>query len=166
MENKQSLYDINEEQRKLIYEIEYMEGELTEEMQEKLALNESNLKQKSIAYLEVISTKESFNSMIDAEIKRLQQMKKVNTNVVERLKDNLLNAVRTFGEFTVGLTKFSTRKSTSVEVDDFAINMLPKEFKTVKITETADKRALKKALDEGKEFEGVRLVHNDNLKIN
>lgn len=166
METKQSLYDINEEQRMLIMEIEAMEGELTEEMQEKLALNESNLKQKSIAYLTVISTKDAMNDLIDNEVKRLQAMKKRNNNIVDRLKDNLLSAVKTFGNFEVGLTSFGTRKSTSVEVDEDMVNSLPKEYKTVKVTEAPNKVAIKKALDSGIEIDGCRLSHNLSLKIN
>jgi hypothetical protein len=113
-----TLYEITIEQKNLINEIEQMEGELTPETEQRLIINESQLQQKSIAYLEVIRAKESFNYLIDGEIKRLQQLKKINNNVIERLNDNLLLAVKTFGDFTVGTQKFGTRKSSQVIVED------------------------------------------------
>lgn len=161
---KQSLFDITLEQKKLINRIEELEGEITQEIEEQLIITESQLKQKSIAYLEVIRKKEAFNDLIDNEVKRLQAMKKANNNLVDRLKDNLLTAVQTFGSFTIGTQKFSTRKSSQVIVED--VNSLPKEFKTIKVTEAADKTAIKKAIQAGEKIEGCFIQENLNLKIN
>lgn len=162
--NMATLFEITLEQKNLINEIEVLQGEITPEMEELLIINESQLQQKSVAYLEVIRAKESFNGLIDNEIKRLQQMKKVNTNLVDRLNDNLLLAVKTFGDFTVGLQKFGTRKSSQVIIED--VNSLPSEFKNVTVTESADKVALKKAIQAGEEIKGVYIKENLNLKIN
>lgn len=161
---KQSLYNIAQDHRFTLLEIEEMAGELTPELEKKLEIQAHQLEQKSIAYLEVISTKENFNQLIDAEIKRLQAMKKSNSNIINRLKDNLLNAVKIFGSFNSGLHKFGTRKSSSVEVED--VNLLPNEFKTIKITETANKTAIKEALKAGKEIEGCQIKEHLNLKVN
>ena len=158
-----NLYEITSEQKSLINEIEYLEGEITPEMEQALAITERQLQQKSIAYLEVISQKDGFNDLITNEIKRLQALKKRNDNVVSRLKENLLNAVKTFGDFKVGTHSFGTRKSSSVEVED--VNSLPKEFKVIKVTESADKMALKKAIQSGQEIEGVWIDEKLNLKI-
>src|SRR5690606_17072582 len=131
-----------------------------------LAITQNELQQKTIAYLEVIRKKESFNSLINDEIKRLQGLKKVNDNLVDRLKDTLLMAVKTFGGYTVGTQKFGTRKSSQVIVEDDKVNSLPTEYKTVKVTEAPNKAALKKALEAGEEIDGVSIVENLNLKIN
>ena len=162
---KQSLYNIVEEQRYTLAEIEDMAGELTQELEERLVINAHQLESKSIAYLEVIKDRESYINNAKEEIKRLQSIVKVNENLVDRLKDNLLMAVKTFGSFEVGFVKFGTRKSTSVEVQEDMINSLPREYKTVKVTETANKTAIKKALEEGIEINGCKLMHNDNLSI-
>ena len=54
---------------------------------------------------------------IDAEIKRLQQLKKQRSNNIERLKN--LQMLLTNGEkIETDLYKFSTRKSASVEITD------------------------------------------------
>ena len=161
-----SLYDITIDQKMLINEIEKMEGELTPEMEARLVITKSEIQQKTIAYLEVIQSKESFNLLIDNEVKRLQGMKKTNNNVINRLKDNLLVAVKTFGNFSVGTQKFGTRKSSSIQVDPDKINSLPKEYKTIKVTEAPDKKALKDALKRGEEIDGVSLLESLNLKIN
>ncbi len=163
-QKNKSLFNISVDYNQLMTEIEANEGVLTEEQSFELEITEKQLQSKSIAYLEVIKNKEAKNTLIDNEIKRLQAMKKVNNNITSRLKDNLLNAVKMFGEFEVGLQKFGTRKSSSIKVED--INSLPDEFKTKKLTESANKTELKSALKRGEIIKGVELVENLNLKIN
>ena len=160
---KQNLFNIESDYLKLMEQIQEADGEITEELSEQLKINEAQLQGKSIAYLSVIKSVEAFNMQIDDEIKRLQQMKKTRTNLISRLKDRLLEAVNLFGEFESGLHKFGTRKSSSIEVED--INGLPKEFKVIKVTEQADKKALKEAIKRGEVIEGVTLKQNANLKI-
>lgn len=162
---KQSLYNIVEEQRYTLSEIEAMAGELTPELEEQLVINAYQLESKSIAYLEVIKDREAYINSAKEEIKRLQSIVKVNDNLINRLKDNLLLAVKTFGDFEVGFTKFSTRKSTSVHVMDDMVNSLPAEYKTINITESANKTAIKKALQDGIKIDGCELLHNENLSI-
>ena len=159
-----SLYDITADQKLWLNLIESLEGEIEPEMEEALQITEQQLQQKSIAYLEVIRNKEAFNTLVDNEIKRLQQMKKVNNNVIDRLNENLLNAVKTFGVYTVGLNKFGTRKSSQVIVED--VNSLPEQYKVIKVTEAADKMKLKKTIEAGGKIKGVYIQENLNLKIN
>ena len=161
---EKSLYVIKEEYLDLISQIEQAEGELTPELESALTINKAELEVKSIAYVEVIKQRESFNARIDEEIKRLQAIKKANDNLVLRLKNNLLNAVNMFGPFDAGFLKLSTRKSKSVEVT-IDTNDLPKEFKSIKVTEAPDKTAIKKAIESGQEIEGCRIVENINLAI-
>ena len=164
MEKKQSLFNISINYNSLMNEIEAAEGILTDDQITALEITENQLQSKSIAYLEVIKGKEAFTTQIDEEIKRLTAMKKVNNNIVTRLKDNLLVAVKMFGDFEVGLTKFGTRKSQSITVED--VNTLPTEFKTIKVTESANKKELKDAIKRGETIEGVELTDNLSLKIN
>ena len=161
---KQSLYNIIEEQKYTLQEIEIMEGELTPELEAQLVINATQLESKSIVYLEVIKTKEAYNVMIKEEIKRLQAVVKRNDNLTTRLKDNLLIAVKTFGDFESGFNKFGTRKSSTVEVED--VNQLPTKFKTIKVTESADKAMIKAELKSGTKIKGCSIVDHLNLKIN
>jgi len=160
-----SLYNINENMLYLLSQIEANDGELTEEINTQLEITNDELQTKSESYLAVIKGREALNLQIDDEIKRLQAMKKANNNLVSKLKNSLLNAVNIFGEFEVGLLKFGLRKSTTVEVTGI-VNDLPKEYKTVKVTEQPNKAEIKKALSRGEEIEGCALINNYNLKIN
>tara|TARA_R110001592_G_scaffold44370_1_gene142841 strand:- start:1639 stop:2127 length:489 start_codon:yes stop_codon:yes gene_type:complete len=160
-----SLYKINENMLSLLSVIEANEGELTDEVLEQLEINNEELQTKSESYLAVIKNREALNTQIDDEVKRLQAMKKANNNLVLRLKNSLLNAVNIFGEFETGLVKFGIRKSTTVEVTGI-VNDLPKEYKTVKVTEQPNKAEIKKSLQKGEQIEGCALITNYNLKIN
>jgi hypothetical protein len=164
MEKNKSLFNISINYNELMNEIEAAEGILTEEQIVALEITENDLQSKSIAYLEVIKGKEAVTMLVDEEIKRLTAMKKVNNNIITRLKDNLLVAVKVFGDFEVGLTKFGTRKSQSINVED--VNSLPQQYKNVKVTESADKKALKEAIKSGIDVPGVELSNNLSLKIN
>ena len=159
-----NLYEIKQNYLELINQVEQLEGEITPEIEQALTITQNELQNKAIAYHSIILSKEAFNGTIDNEIKRLQALKKRNNNLVDRLKNNLITAIELFGEFTVGTNKFSLRKSERVEVSD--VNSLPKEFKTVKVTEQADKVAIKKALKLGKKIDNCYLVESKNLKIN
>ena len=159
-----SLYNITLDQLILINELEDADGELTDDLESRLEITKSEINHKSIAYLSVIRGKEVENLAIKEEIKRLQGLVKRNDNLTNRLKNNLLNAVKVFGSFEVGFNKFGTRKSSTVQVDN--VNSLPADYKTIKIVESADKKALKEAIKAGVEIEGVRIENNLNLKIN
>lgn len=161
---EKSLYKINAEYMELFGRIEMAEGVLTPELEEELIIKKSELEVKSIAYVEVIKQRESLNDRIDEEIKRLQAIKKNNDSLVSRLKTNLLQAVSLFGNYEAGFLKIGTRKSKQVVVD-YDVNDLPKQYKSVKVTETADKVAIKKALESGEAVYGCRLVENINLTI-
>lgn len=164
METKKvSLFQINAEQKAMIEEIESLGGELTPEMEEALMINEQQLQKKSIAYLEVIKTTEAFNDLVDSEIKRLQALKKARTNLIKKLKDNLLLAVKTFGDFEIGTVRFGTRASTTVEIYD--ASKVPQKYTKKVLSVSPDKAKIKKALTDGEEVKGAKLVKNQNLRI-
>ena len=163
MESK-SLYSITTEYRSLMQEIEECEGVLTPELEEGLQINKEQLVVKSESYVHVIKTQEVYIDAIEAEIKRLQALKKQKEKSVDILKSYLLQAVENFGTFTSGFFTFSTRKSSSVEVV-CDVNDLPKELKVIKVTETADKTAIKKALQSGAQIDGCAIIEKYNLSI-
>ena len=160
---KTTLYDIKKEYLELINQVEELEGEITPEIEEKLIINQNELQNKAIAYHSVILAKDAFNMQIDNEIKRLQALKKRNNTLIDNLKNRLVGAIQTFGEFTIGTNTFGLRKSERVEVED--VNQLPKEYKTIKVNEQADKVAIKKDLKLGKQIENCYIVEQFNLKI-
>ena len=102
---------------------------------------------------------------IDAEIKRLQNAKKQREKASEYLKDRIKHAMELFSidELKTPLVKINFRKSESVEVDD--VNQLPSLYKVVKVTEQADKAAIKAALKDGADIIGCSIVQHRNLQI-
>lgn len=160
---KTTLYNIQNDYAALMDAIEEQEGVLTDEQNEALIINEKELQVKSVSYLQVIRKSEAFISQIDDESKRLAALKKRHSKLIERLENNLLAAVNQFGDFEVGTLTFTTKKTQSIIVDD--VNSLPKEFKTIKVTESANKADLKAAIKGGKEIDGVILQTNIKLKV-
>ena len=160
---KKTLFDITNEALAIYENLEENGGELTPEIEQALTINEKELQSKGIAYVELIGSTESYVTRVDEEIKRLQAIKKRNNLLVDNLKSRLLDAQQTYGDFTLGFTTITTRKSESIEVED--VNSLPKEYKVIKVTEQADKKALKEAIKKGEVIAGVTLVENQNLRI-
>lgn len=103
--------------------------------------------------------------IIDAEIKRLQNLKKQREKASDYLKERIKHAMDTFQieEIKTPLVKINFRKSETVEVDD--VNQLPAAFKVVKVTEQADKAAIKAAIKDGVEVTGCRIETHRNLQI-
>jgi hypothetical protein len=162
---KLTIYQIEQSYNQLAEELIDNGGELTPELSEALAITEEQLQNKSVAYSFVIKQIDSEVDIIDVEIKRLQAMKKTRENASERLKANIKHAMELFNidEIKTPLVKINFRKSEAVEVDD--VNQLPASYKVVKVTEQADKMAIKEAIKNGAEIPGCRIVANRNLQI-
>lgn len=90
------------------------------------------------------------NDGIDAEIKRLQELKKRNIKKIESVKNYLLY----LSESNSGLKMFGTRKITirhtkAVEIkNDIDMSKVPEDFKTLKITEEIDKKKVREYLEQ------------------
>ena len=162
---KLTIYQIEQSYNQLAEELIDNGGELTPELSEALAITEEQLQNKSVAYSFVIKQIDSEVDIIDVEIKRLQAMKKTRENASERLRANIKHAMELFNidEIKTPLVKINFRKSEAVEVDD--VNKLSAPYKVVKVTEQADKAAIKSALESGIEIPGCRIVANRNLQI-
>ena len=159
---KKSLFNIQEDFSELMRTIEEAEGEITPEVEQALKINEKELQTKGIGYLEIIKQKESFNLLVDNEIKRLQGLKRMNSNSIDKLKDSLLNAVKTFGEFTIGTITFKTRKSSSLIIENE--ELIPKKYKTQVVTTKIDKAQIKKDL-KNEDIPSAYIQENINLMV-
>jgi hypothetical protein len=156
-----NLYNIKSEYINIAMQL--TDGELTPELEQALQITEQNLHDKAINYGYVIKTIESEVDIIDAEIKRLQELKRSRSNAVEKLKTNITEAMELFGvtEVKAPTFKLSFRKSESIECDEF----VDSNYCTVKTSIAPDKVAIKQAIKEGKEVIGARLVVKNNLQI-
>ncbi len=156
-----NLYQIKNEYLTLASQLE--QGELTPEIEQQLQINEEQLKEKAINYGYVIRSFEYDNDVIDAEIKRLKQLKEQKENAIDKLKSAVSDAMQLYGieKIDSPTLKLSFRKSESIEVSD----NLDKKYFIEKITLQPDKNAIKQAIKQGEQVEGAVLVTNYNIQI-
>ena len=160
-----NIYQIQNEYLLLINQIIENGGEVTPQQELNLQITRDQLQDKGTNYAFVIKKLDAECDIIDSEIKRLSELKKVRQNACERLKSNISHAMQIFevDKIESPLIKLSFRKSQSVNVAD--VNSLPVEYKTIKVTESADKLKIKQALLNGEVIEGCEIINNNNLQI-
>lgn len=160
-----NIFQIQQQYAHLINKVIECEGELSPELSQALDINENELKEKAVNYGFAIRMFEYDNTAIDAEIKRLQELKKRNNTKAEWLERTISNAMQTFGIEKVEspTLKLSFRKSESVNIINEA--QLGKEFFTIKTTATPNKTAIKEAIKRGEVVEGAVIDTNYNLQI-
>lgn len=158
-----SLYIISREALEIASQLE--EGELTPELENQLAISQAELQHKAANYGYVIKSLDEDLTAIDEEIKRLQGLKKVKSNAIDRLKDAVKSAMEIYGieKVETPTLKLSFRKSETVEIVNES--QIPSEFKTSKVVESIDKVAIKKAIKEGQTVTGAIIQENNNLQI-
>jgi len=162
---KQSIYQIQNEYQLIISEIINNEGEITPELETALTINKEQLQSKAVDYSYVIKSLDSDCEQIDAELKRLQQLKKVRTNLAERLKNTISDAMNLYEveKIETPLIKLSFRNSESVEITNES--QLDACFIVTKTVTSPDKKAIKDAIKNGVLVEGATISYNKNLQI-
>lgn len=122
-----SLYSISNELQDIIFQLE--EGEVTDELLEKLTLSEEGLKEKIKSYIDVIKKYQAEERECKDEKDRVNKIQKTKTNTYTRLKQIVLDAVLQFGTINKsgncsieGSTfKVYTKVSPTIELDDLLI---------------------------------------------
>lgn len=160
-----NIYQIQNEFQLIIAEVINNEGEITPEIETALTINKEQLQSKAVDYSYVIKQLDSDCEQIDAELKRLQQLKKVRTNLAERLKDTISNAMNLYEveKIETPLIKLSFRNSESVEITNE--KQLDACFIVTKTITSPDKKAIKDAIKNGAFVEGATISYNKNLQI-
>lgn len=120
---------------------------------------------KSAGIIKVIRQQESDIEIVEAEIERLKAVKERMKKGVEGFKHYIkYNMVQMdLKKIETPLGNLSLRQTTATDIYDESV--LPKEFLKEKITYTPSKTDIKKALQNGEEVPGARLVVNTNLNI-
>ena len=162
---KVALYQIEQEYLNIVQSIIDAGGEITEEQETALSISKEQLQNKGVCYGFIVKELEGNIDLIDLEIKRLNALKKPLVNSIDRLKNNLSQAMQMFEvtELKTPLLKINFRKSESVEIEDLAL--LDSNYIKVVTTKTADKVAIKEAIKQGENVQGAVLVTNQNLQI-
>ena len=162
---KTSLYQIEQSYLTLVESLIENGGELTPELETELSINKEQLQNKGVCYGFIVKELEGNIDLIDLEIKRLQALKKPLTNSIDRLKNNLSQAMQMFDitELKTAIIKINFRKSESVEIEDIAL--LDSNFIKTTISKVADKIAIKEAIKAEIPVRGAVLITNYNLQI-
>jgi hypothetical protein len=162
---KVALYQIEQEYLNIVQSIIDAGGEITEEQETALSISKEQLQNKGVCYGFIVKELEGNIDLIDLEIKRLNALKKPLVNSIDRLKNNLSQAMQMFDvtELKTPLLKINFRKSESIEVTD--IDLLDADFVKTTITKAADKVAIKEAIKAEIPVRGAVLLTNYNLQI-
>jgi hypothetical protein len=162
---KVALYQIEQEYLNIVQSIIDAGGEITEEQETALSISKEQLQNKGVCYGFIVKELEGNIDLIDLEIKRLNALKKPLVNSIDRLKNNLSQAMQMFDvtELKTPLLKINFRKSESIEVTD--IDLLDADFVKTTITKAADKIAIKEAIKAEIPVRGAVLLTNYNLQI-
>lgn len=165
MNNLPSLYSISGQLAEILATLEENGGELTPELEQALTITQDQFTAKAVDYGQAIITLRSMAAAARAEKERLAALQKFYENAEKRLCGALSSAMDVFGQPKVetGTIRLSLRRTTATEIDD--LDKLPREYKTVKVEEVADKTAVKKAIQGGVEVPGAHLVENISLQI-
>jgi len=160
-----NIYQIEKEYLEFANQLIESGGECTPELELQLTINQEQLEQKARGYGFVVKQMESDVSIIDAEIKRLGELKKARLKTIERLETTVSQAMQLYqiNRLETPTLKISFRKSESVEIDDeSAISFA---YLKEKITYTIDKAMIKEAIKKGEVVAGARLQINQNIQI-
>lgn len=120
-----NIFDIQQELIAIFDELEENGGELTPELEAKLAITEDEFKDKVESYTNVIKSLNHDIDLIKCEQNRLKNIANSKQKTIDKLSNIILNAITLFGEEKKNGVKYldygtgivSTRKSESVEVD-------------------------------------------------
>jgi hypothetical protein len=161
----QSIYKIQNEFQLIIAEVINNEGEITPELETALTINKEQLQSKAVDYCYVIKQLDYDCEQIDNEIARLNKLKKVRSNLTDRLKNTVSSAMQLYEveKIETPLIKLSFRNSESVEITNE--QQLDACFIVTKTVSTPDKKAIKDAIKSGVLVCGATISYNKNLQI-
>lgn len=136
-----NIWQIQQDLLDIFDELEENGGELTEELENKLAITQEEFKNKVTNYLNVVKQLESDVNACDAEVKRLNTIKKNKQNTIDRLKSIVALAIDKFGDenkngnrfIDLGTSKVTVRTSDKVVVnDDYVSSFIDSTFTEIR----------------------------------
>ncbi|MCK3656410.1 hypothetical protein A4G19_13835 [Pasteurellaceae bacterium Macca] len=128
-----------------------------------------NFNDKAVNIIKLVKHSEGDIEILDGEIKRLQTLKKVRQNNIERVKNYLKQNMSATGilkiESPLFKITYNERKEAAVELDEeiFLANNVDEDLVTV--TVKPNKTEIKNALKRGADILGAKLVDSQVLTI-
>ena len=137
------------------------EAEKLEEIKE---IIKQEIQNKNTRIVSVIIDIDSDINSLDLEIKRMQELKKIKKNSLDRLKSNIKECMELLGikKVKTFLGNISIRKSAgSLVIEDE--EKIPAIYKTVEQVVKVDKNTIKDFIKKGHEVEGCRIEYSTTL---
>jgi len=181
-----TLWEIDKELQAAFQELIENEGELTDELDEILTINQSEFNRKATDYVWAIKNLEQVIELRKSEIDRLRKKNTSTNNTIDKLKMYLQSSLKLRGgKAKVDDFSLSIGKSVSVEVDDiliqpkycrYTLDIKLNAIDAVAVSELLDiedtnfkkevnKTEIKKELQQGIEVEGAKLLESTHLVI-
>lgn len=164
-----SLYEIDSQIKGIIdriYDSELFEdGEITEaDFEELTQLKEDRTKKLENIGL-YIKNLDAEAAAIKAEEENLYKRRKRAENKAEGLRKLLINSLVENGEKEFDTPRIRAKIRTSKKTDIIDLDSIPEEFIEVKTTRQPDKKAIKEAIESGREVDGAQIVINNTVRI-
>jgi len=142
------------------------DGELTPEIEDALVVSAQSLAIKSDSYKYIMDDFSKYAELLKEKENQINKVRMSMQNVVERLKNNIKQAM-ILGELNEiegneYVFKLSNSKSSLIITDE---SMIPKEFKYQVVTEAIDREKILEEMKLSGHVEGATLKENKALKI-
>ena len=159
-----NLYEINSELQKLLINAVDSDGVIKEEFESDIDKMFEVKEEKLLNCAKYIKNELAFAKMLKDEEEVLKTRRKTVENRVEWMKKYVLSNVEAGEKVQDSQATISTRKSKSVEI--ISEILIPKDLcNEIPATYKPDKKAIKAAIESGKEIEGAKIVNNLSLQI-
>ena len=157
-----NLYELKENYLKVLELIEAGEEGLEDTLE---SINDA-IEIKADGYARIIKNLEGSVTALKAEIDRMTDRKKSIENNIERLKENLKNAMIETGKEKIKTDLFNIK----IADNPYAVNvidetLIPEEYFKVEIIRKLDKVTLKDDMKNGQIIKGAELTQGKGLRI-
>lgn len=161
------LYKINQQYSEIINELFENGGEITPEIEELMASNADEFDEKGENYMKAIRNLEADSLKFKEEAAFFTEKQKRAEKTVDTLKRMMVESmkIRNIDKKQFGDFKASLRTSESVQVDETFFFDGNKQFIREKITQEADKKAIKEAIKNGYNIIGAKIETKQSLQI-
>ena len=157
-----NLYELTDSYLKVLELIENGEEGLEDTLE---SLNDT-IELKADGYARIIRNLEANAVALKTEIDRLTNRRRSIENSIDRLKENLKNAMIATGKEKIKTDLFNvTVVNNPVAVNVIDEKLIPEKYFKVEIIRKLDKLSLRDAIKNGEEIQGAELTQGKGLRI-
>jgi prefoldin subunit 5 len=157
-----NLYELTDSYLKVLELIENGEEGLEDTLE---SLNDT-IELKADGYARIIRNLEANAVALKTEIDRLTNRRRSIENSIDRLKENLKNAMIATGKEKIKTDLFNvTVVNNPVAVNVIDEKLIPEKYFKVEIIRKLDKLSLRDAIKSGEEIQGAELMQGKGLRI-